>query len=696
MWQWAAWLRKPAVQVIPGWLTDLVPAWLVAAVRPRPAPVPWGEMLRAAIAICLPLAAGVASGQRELGLLTAMGGLLGIVVDNGGAYAHRLRRVGSAAVFGGAAGLAVSSLIHGRGWIAVVALVMVAGVSALLSAISDVGSVTGLQLLVYSSLGLGPLGALRPWWHTALGFVLGTVWALLLTVPGWLLSPRAAQRRTVAAVYRALAGDLRAAGTPGFAEGRRGATAAMNTAYDTVLTARSTAGGRSQEMMRLVAMLNQANLIAEAATTLSMAGNRAPPQVIEALDGLAGALAENTAPPAMPRVPGDSPGLVALRDSMGGLACVLSRDWSPRAPAPAAKPPLRDRLGALSDRLSSSLTRTFALRLMVCVGLAAVVSEVLPLRRSYWVVLTVAIVLKPDFGSVFARAVQRGLGTVVGAVLGAVIVVAVPYGPWLLLPFGVLAALLPYGRSRNYGLMSTFLTPLVVVLIDMLAPAGWRLAEARLVDTAIGCAIVLLAGYAPWPTSWQVHLPGQFAATIRRVSSHLREALVSAQAGQPDAAPAANPDGAAPPAAAEAGRLPDRTALRRQARRAVSDLRAEFERTMSEPQAVSRRATAWWPAVVGLDEVMDAVTATAVAISHGAPAPAPDAVRRLASALDAVADAVEAGVPLSSVPELPSDEPLQPVTEAVRAVLGVMASPKEPAPGHEDRSGAGAAPRRPG
>src|SRR5229473_8552008 len=33
---------------------------------------------------------------------------------------------------------------------------------------------------------------------------------------------------------------------------------------------------------------------------------------------------------------------------------------------------------------------------------------------AYWVPLTVAIVLKPDYGSVFARALQRGIGTVVG------------------------------------------------------------------------------------------------------------------------------------------------------------------------------------------------------------------------------------------------------------------------------------------
>jgi Fusaric acid resistance protein-like len=85
--------------------------------------------------------------------------------------------------------------------------------------------------------------------------------------------------------------------------------------------------------------------------------------------------------------------------------------------------------------------------------------------------------------------------------------------------------LLPYGRSRNYGLLATFLTPLVVVLIDLLTPAGWRLAEDRLIDTLIGCAIVLLIGYAPWPTAWYAHLPQQFAETALDVSRYLEAAL---------------------------------------------------------------------------------------------------------------------------------------------------------------------------
>ena len=131
----------------------VVPAWLAEVVRPRRAPVPWPEMTRAALAICVPLSVAYAAGRTSLGVLPATGGLLGTMADAGGPYLSRVKRVCSAAVFGGAAGLAIGAVTHGHGWLAVVALVAVAGVSGLLSARGDIGSVTGLQLLVYTSLG---------------------------------------------------------------------------------------------------------------------------------------------------------------------------------------------------------------------------------------------------------------------------------------------------------------------------------------------------------------------------------------------------------------------------------------------------------------------------------------------------------------------------------------------------------------
>jgi len=65
-------------------------------------------------------------------------------------------------------------------------------------------------LLVYAGLGLGPVGAERPVWHVALGFIVGGAWALLLILPGWLWSPHGKEQHSVAAVYTALAAKMSA------------------------------------------------------------------------------------------------------------------------------------------------------------------------------------------------------------------------------------------------------------------------------------------------------------------------------------------------------------------------------------------------------------------------------------------------------------------------------------------------------
>jgi hypothetical protein len=92
---------------------------------------------------------------------------------------------------------------------------------------------------------------------------------------------------------------------------------------------------------------------------------------------------------------------------------------------------------------------------------------------------------------------------------------------------------------------------------------------------------------------------------------------------------------------------------------------------MSEPRQISRRATAWWPALVGLEELLDAITTTNLAIDHGAPRPAPKSVNEICGTLKAVADSMEAGLTPKLRP-LPADPELQPVTDAARSVLAVL------------------------
>jgi uncharacterized membrane protein YccC len=636
---------------------DVIPGWLAELVRRNQEPVPWGAMIRAALALCGPLALGLTIGNPERGVLAALGGMLVVVVDRGGPYRARARRIVTVAVLGGGAGLVAGELIHGRGWITVATLVAVAGVSALLSVAGSTASAVGLQLLVYVTLGTGPLGTVRPWWEPPGLMLAGAAWGILLLLPGWFLAPLAPEQRSTADAYRAIAAMLRAIGTGRFGEDRQRVVGALNTAWDDLLARRARTDGRDPQQIRLAALLGHTNPVVEAATTLTMEGNRPPAAVTDTIDAVADAIQYSTPAPDLPAQVAETPGARALRDALREVLDVLSGRRPPAGPrrVPHARP--RDRLDdVIGQIIGGRLAGLFAIRLMLSVGVAAVISEALSVERSYWVVLTVALVLRPDFGSVFARGVQRGVGTVIGAVTGAAILAIVPYGPWLLIPFGVLALLLPYGRSRNFGLFSIFLTPLVVVLIDLLAHTGWTLATDRLIDTLLGCGVALLVGYAPWPMSWHAHLPGQFATAVDSVGLYAQRALLSGS--------------------------PGRSRRRRQTHRALSDLRTEFQRTMAEPPPVSRRAAAWWPALVGLENVADEVTATAVGTGLGGVTPSPDGVRRVGAALAEIARAVRAGDRPALLP-LPDEEVLRPVADAVRQVQRGVADQVTSGPNRE-------------
>jgi len=61
----------------------VVPDWLAEVVRPKPAPLPWPNMIRAALAICVPLSVAFGVGKATLGILPAMGAILGTMTDTG-------------------------------------------------------------------------------------------------------------------------------------------------------------------------------------------------------------------------------------------------------------------------------------------------------------------------------------------------------------------------------------------------------------------------------------------------------------------------------------------------------------------------------------------------------------------------------------------------------------------------------------
>jgi len=76
--------------------------------------------------------------------------------------------------------------------------------------------------------------------------------------------------------------------------------------------------------------------------------------------------------------------------------------------------------------------------------------------------------------------------------------------------------------------------------------------------------------------------------------------------------------------------------------------------------------------VVAVSLIINAVTATVVAIGRGAAVPSAASVHSVTGTLRTVADAIETSTPPRVAEPLPGDPELEAVTAAVRSVLSVL------------------------
>jgi uncharacterized membrane protein YccC len=535
-----------------------------------------------------------------------------------------------------------------------VVIALVSAAAALISAVNAAMSLGALQLLVYTALSSGlstPLSA-----SAEVGFFFcGAVWATLTTLVQTRTEPLDPDRTSVAAVFTAIADLLGAIDTPRAEDSRRALTSSLNAAYDRVIRSRSHSAGRIQELSELAGVLNAAAPLVEGAVASARAGVPADPDDVAAMHSLAAALRNGKPlpPDRPPALEGGSPARRAVRH---GIRLVWNVVGDPEERAGAAAPrvevELRARLRELVDRtLASTDSRAFAVRLALCMTIAEIARQYLPIERPYWVLLTVAIVLKPDFGSVFTRAVQRGAGTLLGVLLGSALLAVLPRNAWVLIAMSAAAALLPWARNANFGLFSVFQTPMIILLLDLALPSGPGLVGARLVDTLIGCAIVLVFGYLLWPQTWRAPLDEALRDATRALDTFVEAAFTG------DAA--------------------ERRRARRRNYRALTELQTQLQRRLAEPPPISNRAAAWWPVIVQLERTADAVTEAVIAQRDGEPAPDLAQVAVLRRAIRRLEEDVQAHR-LPDDAEIHAEGVLAPVAREVDAARRLV---RENAPG---------------
>jgi hypothetical protein len=185
--------------------------------------------------------------------------------------------------------------------------------------------------------------------------------------------------------------------------------------------------------------------------------------------------------------------------------------------------------GGVAARHASLRSVWFINSIRGALALAAAVSvaDLTNVQHGFWVVLGTLSVLRTNAASTGATAIKAIAGTVVGFVIGSVLVIAIgstSTALWLVLPVAVFVAAYAPGTSPFAAGQAAF-TVLIAVLFNILVPVGWKVGVVRVEDVAIGCAVSLVIGALFWPRGAGSVVGDDLADAFRQGASYLLEAV---------------------------------------------------------------------------------------------------------------------------------------------------------------------------
>jgi len=547
--------------------------------------------------------AGVASHNLSAVALMFFGAACAVAYVGTGS--HRTRLVALVAQGSGAAiGLGVGAIgtTSSAGKVIVAAAVGLA--SGMLGAIGRLVAAFALMAVIgvaYEQFGAVPL----PWYEQAGWYLLGTTLvstAAILPLPG---SRRAYARSAVADVYDAAADLLEVIGSADAAVKRHTLAAASSVSRDAMRDHRILPSRDGPRLTRLDRQMAGSQEVALAAAALYSEGVAVPDVVVAIVRRAASAVRSGESVSADPFV-ADSVWLQSLSAALEVAGMV-------RPPEPARPTRLPGRLCSAAITATEGAAVLAGIRLAWCMALATALTCVLhQSSHSYWLPLTVAVVVRPEYASVFVRTVNRVIGTIGGAVLAAMALLLLPSGgvvavaATLSIGWAVVSAPKLYALSV-IGITGSALLSASIGSDDPVYPA------LRMLDTLAGCAIAVVFGYLLWPGRHTLPFAARPARAAADAIAYLRQAAM-------------------PP-----GERSHWQRERDQAYVSAHLYRASVQAALADPPPVSTSAAAALPGAVALEDVVDGISALDDVVRGGGTPPEPEEVEGLARRITALA-----------------------------------------------------------
>ena len=135
-----------------------------------------------------------------------------------------------------------------------------------------------------------------------------------------------------------------------------------------------------------------------------------------------------------------------------------------------------------------------SLRVSLALIFGYAISLFFKIGHSYWILLTIVVILKPAYSLTKQRNKDRLAGTLLGIIIGAAILFFIKNDTVLLALMIIFMAVSYINMRTNYFARVLFMTPYLVLFFHILYPENLRIVlNDRILDTAIGSAISFIA-----------------------------------------------------------------------------------------------------------------------------------------------------------------------------------------------------------
>ncbi len=188
-----------------------------------------------------------------------------------------------------------------------------------------------------------------------------------------------------------------------------------------------------------------------------------------------------------------------------------------------SKPSLKTIFMGAFDK--NSIVFISALRFGVVTIIAGIIAYEFEFARSYWVPLScVAVMAGSTIVATFHRAIQRGIGTIIGILIAAAILATQPNGYMIAFFVFLLTSITELFIVKNYGLAALFFTPNALLMAESTSQMNFSFsyfASARLIDILLGSAIGLIGVFLVGRRSASSRIPHLISKTIRSQAQFL-------------------------------------------------------------------------------------------------------------------------------------------------------------------------------